>query len=406
MADITDNLTLYLPFDESNGSTKAYDYSSGRHDGTVDNATFKQGTVGNCVHFDGNGAVDIPSNMVNFSGDFTISAYVRGDNTEGESNPKLFGWLIAYPGVDQYLEKWFNINPGVWTQLVLVKVGSYLRFYVNGALIDTKTVLSGTITGITLAQDYYGGKLYGKGDLDEVKFYNIALTQDQIINSSNSSSYLEYYLDGVDFKDYNVKVSDSNGIVDGLKIKTPFTVNWDSEHGEIVDLTRPRYEAREITLDCFITAKGKVDFVNKVNNFLQQFRTAGSHRLTIDINPNKPLVYEVYLTDGAPIKKRWDDDLMVGTFTIKLREPEPVKRVLKHIALNGTMEVTITLTSTKLYNIHWGDGSHDYDIGGDGKAVTVKHTYTAAGNYFPIITGIIEDIKDFSTNAIVVWNIL
>jgi hypothetical protein len=66
MADITDNLTLYLPFDESNGSAKAYDYSSGRHDGTVDNATFKQGTVGNCVHFDGNGAVDIPSNMVNF----------------------------------------------------------------------------------------------------------------------------------------------------------------------------------------------------------------------------------------------------------------------------------------------------------------------------------------------------
>ena len=93
---------------------------------------------------------------------------------------------------------------------------------------------------------------------------------------------------------------------------------------------------------------------------------------------------------------------MVGTFKLKLVEPEPVKRVLKHIRVGeSTKTCTITLTTTKYVNIYWGDGSVDYDISGD--SVKVKHDYANNGDYFPVITGCIEEIKSFETNAIVVW---
>ena len=96
------------------------------------------------------------------------------------------------------------------------------------------------------------------------------------------------------------------------------------------------------------------------------------------------------------------DELMVGTFKLKLIEPEPVKRVLKHIRISdSTKTCTITLTSHKLVNIYWGDGQVDYDISGENRTIT--HDFAQNGDFFPVITGCIEEITDFNTNAIVVW---
>ena len=114
------------------------------------------------------------------------------------------------------------------------------------------------------------------------------------------------------------------------------------------------------------------------------------------------MVYEVYCKDAIEIQKEWSDDLMVGTFKLKLIEPEPVKRVLKHIRVNdATKACTITLTSSKYVNIYWGDGSVDYDISGDSFKIT--HNYDVNGDYFPVVTGCIDEISSFETNAIIVW---
>lgn len=126
------------------------------------------------------------------------------------------------------------------------------------------------------------------------------------------------------------------------------------------------------------------------------------HRLTIDIHPTKALVYEVYLPDGTDISKEWNDSKMVGTFSLKLKEPEPVKRVLKHFRVNeNSKTVTITLTTEKLVNIYWGDGTTTQDVYG---TQTITHDYSENGEYYVIVTGVIEDIAKFSTNAIIVWN--
>lgn len=94
---------------------------------------------------------------------------------------------------------------------------------------------------------------------------------------------------------------------------------------------------------------------------------------------------------------------MVGAFDLKLVEPEPVKRILKHMRVGeSTKTCTITLTTTKLINVYWGDGNVDYDISGE--SLAISHVYEANGDYFPVITGCIDEISSFTTNAIVVWS--
>ena len=95
---------------------------------------------------------------------------------------------------------------------------------------------------------------------------------------------------------------------------------------------------------------------------------------------------------------------MVGKFKIKLVEDEPVKKVLRHIGTTANTTAQINVTSSKLLNIYWGDGTHTYNVSGTDKEV--KHTYTEAGEYDIVITGVIEDITSLSTNAIVVWDLL
>ena len=52
--------------------------------------------------------------------------------------------------------------------------------------------------------------------------------------------------------------------------------------------------------------------------------------------------------------------------------------------------------------IFWGDGTKTEDVYGEN--VTVKKDYSTEGIYYTIVAGVIEDITDFGTNGIVVWN--
>lgn len=215
-----------------------------------------------------------------------------------------------------------------------------------------------------------------------------------------------YYINGVDFVSYSVKVSASTGLLSALKMKEPVKVTWPDQHGEVVDLAAPRYEARDISLECFIKAASSTAFIIAVQTFLAAFQKAGLQRLMIDVNDDvvtrKPLVYEVFLQEEIEVKKKWNPTHMVGTFTLKLREPEPVKRVYKFVAATGAMTVTMTITTPDPVNIYWGDGAHVYDIiTGSGNQ---SHTYTAVGTFYIVITGVIENITNVTTTATLIWS--
>jgi hypothetical protein len=216
---------------------------------------------------------------------------------------------------------------------------------------------------------------------------------------------VSYYINGIAFTTYGVKVSGSKGLLNGLKMKEPLKVTWPDQHGEVVDLAAPRYEAREITLECFIKAASSTAFILAVQTFLAAFQKAGLQRLMIDVNDavvtRKPLLYEVYIADGPDVTKKWNATLMIGTFSLNLREPEPVKRVYSFVAATGAMTVTITLTTTDPINIYLGDGTVQNDVlTATGQ---VSHTYTTAGTFYLVLTGVIDSISAVTTTATLVW---
>ena len=410
------NLTLYLPFDEADGATKAYDYSTSRADGVVEGATYEAGRQGNCIRFDGTGKCEVTPSVLSLNSEFTISAWIK----QPAPCAKLCV-VVNYAGVNQLYVCQLDTMPDTWYWVALTRDGSVLRVYLNGTLVQRAVVPTsyGNPVGVCFTQDCYSFEL-GYGCVDDLKCHQKCLSQEDLLSLLDNVKQLTYLLDGVDFKQYGVFVSASKGLLDGLKMKDPHKVEFDGYHGTAIDLSRPRFDEREITLECFInTTGGKLEFVRKVKAFLDQFSArhtvpegatlsadlcpAGLHRLMVDIHPVKALVYEVYLPDATDVDKTWNDARMVGTFTLKLREPEPVKKVLKHIRTNSDNARTeFEITTNKLVNVYWGDGTTTQDVYGTN--VAVAHTYAENGEYFIIITGVIEDVEAFSTHDIVIWD--
>lgn len=395
------NIILNLPFDESNGSKVAYDYSPNRADVQVYLASFVPGRNGNAIRFTGSGYGEVTKQIFsNLNAPFTISLYTQSLEIE-IGTPTIFVWGLNFEGLNNYLEVPLEVKTKTWIHFALIRQGALYNFFANGQLVKT-LVREGALIGVSLNQDHYGGE-YGLCLLDDVKLYDVALTQEELLQTSSVNKQQAYTLDGIDFREFGVFVSDSDGILNRPKLKQPASISWDNYHGEDVDLNHKYYEPREITLSCFIKANTKNDFIMQVSRFEQQFDKRGLHRLMIDVHPIKPLVYEVYCKDEISVSKKWSDELMVGTFKLKLIEPQPMKRVLKHIRVSeATKSCTINITTPKYVNIFWGDGTVDEDI--SGRDVQVSHNYKENGEYFPVITGCIDEIQGFQTNAIIVWN--
>lgn len=396
----TNNIIFQMPFDESDGSTTAYDYSSNRADGIVSGARFVSGKNGNAISFAGADTCEVSKSVLpSMSMNFSMIMWVQGAECEIGTPQKLI-WVLNFSGYKNYIEIPIEARAGTWFSLALVKRGGIFQFFVNSSRVK-EVEANGTLQGVSLNQDFYGGD-YGFGLLDDVKIYDVALSQEEIINELSSSKQQAYLVDGHDFKDYGIYVASSDGLLSRPKLKEPMSVNWDNYHGQSVDLAHKYYDTRDITLSCFCKADNKMDFIKKINDFQRLFDKRGTNRLVVDVHPVKPLIYEVYCSDAIEIEKEWSNYLMVGTFKLKLKEPEPVKKVLKHICIGeSTNTCTITLTTTKYVNIYWGDGDVTYDVSGEAR--TISHKYTANGDYFPVVTGCVDEITSFETNAIVVW---
>lgn len=397
----SNNIVLNLPFDESKGSTVAYDYSRSRADGQIEgDARFIEGKNGNAIGFFGNGGrcvIEKPT-ITNLANNFTMTMWAKNGEVEAGS-PKLMVWNLAFTGVNNMVEVVIDAPAGKWVLLSLVKRGEQYHFYIDGTIHSTVNH-AGTLKGVSLNQDYYGSDM-ALAAVDDVKFYNVALSQEELIEEAETIKDPRILIDNVDLREMGIYVSASDGILNRPKLKTPASVSWDNYHGAAVDLMHKFVEQREITLSCFCKAANKIEFIKRITEFQQMFDKKGSNRLVFDIHPTKPLIYEVYCSDTIEVVKEWSDSLMVGTFKLKLIEPEPVKRMLKHIRINAsTKTCRIEINTPKYVNIYWGDGHVDYDIVGN---TVVTHDYTEDGDYYPLITGDIDAIQDFTTNAIIVW---
>jgi hypothetical protein len=174
---------------------------------------------------------------------------------------------------------------------------------------------------------------------------------------------INHHIDSINFRDYGVFVSSSTGIISKPKLKKPVTVEWETYHGNVVDLDNKFYEARNIELECFIMADDKSDFIKKCNTFLRLFDKKGTRRLSVSVDGSEPLLFEVYSQEEIEVKKKWTENKMVGTFQLKLTEPEPMKRVYKYTRTsNSDRTCNMYIQSVKMVNVYWGDGKKTLDV--------------------------------------------
>ena len=391
------NLILNLPFDETNGSTTAHDFSRNRTNATVEGCAFVGGKQGKAIQFDGDGHAEIASAMIDPTGDFTLLAWIK---TGGS-----IGLLLQY-GVeaDDQMQLDYTISRDEWVCLVVVKEGLTVKMYNGTQLIDTITLPS-QLVGLGINQPIATDN--GVGCIDEVRIYDVATTPEEINAIVNTTKQLIYSINGKPFIDtWGIYVQESDGLLDRPAMKTPVSQDWPGHHGEVVDLDDKRVQARDITLKCWMPCVSKLDFAEKFNDFCKQFEGNGTARLMVDIHPTRPLVYEVYLREALNVSKKWNDRLFVATFTLKVREPDPVKRIVRFLSIEGEEHnIKLNAGTGNVLTIAWGDGTFTHNVYGEHTtdATALKHTYTDDGIYYAIVSGVIEDVTDFETDGIVVW---
>ncbi len=411
-----ERMVLHLPFDEAVGSAVAYNYAPNRtsnNDAVLsgDCEITEDAVFGNALRMGADGECSVGENLINFAEEFTLSAFIKP--TSGE-----ISFVMNYSGGNQPHTHNVAVSPSQWKfvaiQRVLMGNTYYTRF-----ILDDQIVFNQPAPGVSVGC----GVCIGEDDecaIDELKAWNRALSLTEIFTLQRDDEYLDFYVDGVNFKTYGVEVSGHKGLLDELERKDPPRMDWDSMHGEVVDVSRPHWQPRDIELECFIVASDKSAFIRAKNRFMAAFNKAGLHRLTCEYAGTvKPLEYDVYRTERVEVEDNWSDDPLVGTFTIALREPQPIKMVLKHICQSANSEAWFQCHTDKPLSVSWGDQDDTCTIvtgsgnatksnwlhDANGNPLKVKHTFAAAGEYDIVIHGSIEKItpNSFTTNCIIVY---
>ena len=204
---------------------------------------------------------------------------------------------------------------------------------------------------------------------------------------------VRYSINGKYFKDYGVYISSSDGLFDALKRKKVNTYDWAEYHGSSLDLSSPKFEAREITLKGFVVGDNWVSMKFRFDTIISELQKAGTQRLLIEPFGFKPLPYEVYMEDSSELQKTFSDGKMVGIFTLKLIEPNPIKKVLR---VNGNM-LRLSYNSKFETEISYGNGEKD-----------IAYSNASLSKVLPsgsivVIAGNIENISNLITDAEVLW---
>ncbi|PIO00515.1 hypothetical protein COT72_00365, partial [archaeon CG10_big_fil_rev_8_21_14_0_10_43_11] len=215
VAALDEGLVGYWALDEGVGGV-AEDASGNGNDGTIFSATWASGYAGNALSFDGSTSyVNIPALDLSAFSAMTISAWIKPDDITSnvyyeivrQQNAAL-DWLLAFQNSGTILS--FGLNAGAsyneldvsidaddfvdgqWHLITAVYNGSGKSLYVDNALIgansDSGTIAFGADT------HYIGryplGSEYFDGLIDDVKFWNRALSAAEVRQLFEQNNYL------------------------------------------------------------------------------------------------------------------------------------------------------------------------------------------------------------------------
>lgn len=167
-------------------------------------------------------------------------------------------------------------------------------------------------------------------------------------------SEVKYSLNGKYFKDFDVYVSESIGLVGLLESKNITQYDWAEYHGIAPDLRKPKFKERTLELKCFIRGNNWEELFNNFMTFvIGEFSKPGTQRIHIEPFGYKVLPYEVFMKDEVKPEKQFYDGEMFATFSLKFIEPNPIKRVLKTTL--DTFKLSYDIDSET--EIFFGDGT-------------------------------------------------
>ena len=196
--DVTNGLSARLTFDETSGTSAADSTGNGKTGTLQTGASFVAGKVNNGVSLNGSsGYVAMPF-VFNpaTQADLTVTAWVRL-TTASVGPPTILqqedglgrAWLYRNPAgqLASFLgnaETTSNatLETGIWYHVALVKTGSSLQLYVNGAASGSPTTrtVESCIGAMRVGTHKSTTNQYWNGLIDEVRYYNRALSGSEL----------------------------------------------------------------------------------------------------------------------------------------------------------------------------------------------------------------------------------
>jgi hypothetical protein len=213
-------LVAYWTFDEGSGNA-VYDTSGNDNNGTIYGATWGVGKYGTALQFNGqDNYVEVPSSdSLEIDGNVTIAAWINWIDTgdtwlgilaNGQQNGPWENYGLFVNRSSRFLYFTLSLDgghvtqqtpnditvPNEWVHVCASWDGSAARIYVNGQM-ELETVQSGTLVppGLPLRIGHRNGSPhYFNGTIDEVRIYNHALEEAEILAAMESGQGYPYAL--------------------------------------------------------------------------------------------------------------------------------------------------------------------------------------------------------------------
>ncbi len=211
-------LVGYWKFDEGSGNT-AYDLSNYTNDGTINgDPKWVSGKIGAALEFDGSDDyVDCGNDpSLNINDRITVAAWVKTTSTahgyfvskgtawdetghyaigQEYNVPMTFQFEIAGSGGTIELDSNVAVNDDEWHYIVGTYDDTVVRVYIDGVEENNATgsnrLTDSAVGGLTIGQR--GGNIIS-GTIDEVRIYNRALTESEILAAMEGSEGYPYAL--------------------------------------------------------------------------------------------------------------------------------------------------------------------------------------------------------------------
>jgi hypothetical protein len=204
-----DGLVGYYPLDGN-----ADDESGNDNDGTeYGGVSYEDGIIGQAASFDGvDDYIQVAHNVnldINPTTGFTVATWFKADSTQPYSFSELVdkshgddgtgyddhrGWVVHRMPAGHLQfgfgdgATWHSVNStgtvldDQWHHVAATVAGTTMKLYVDGALTDTNTSVG---TPASNTRDLFIGKHYAltrdfRGDMDDIRIYNRALSEDEI----------------------------------------------------------------------------------------------------------------------------------------------------------------------------------------------------------------------------------